>query len=149
MKRKELEEKACHLGVIGWSSRGGNVEIKRWDNVDSKRERRPLWNTDRAQAPGSATHGADLAARYPEAVLSRLDGPSPPTNLDAAGFITPINRTHPYPHNQDAHDGPRLQSGRKARERREGSKERSLLVENLSLRSFDLQASKQNEVVAA
>ena len=72
MKRKELEEKACHLGVIGWSSRGGNVEIKRWDNVDSKRERRPLWNTDRAQAPGSATHGADLAARYPEAVLSRL-----------------------------------------------------------------------------
>ena len=71
MKRKGLEEKACHLGVIGWSSRGGNVEIKRWDNVDSKRERRPLWNTDRAQAPGSATHGADLAARYPEAVLSR------------------------------------------------------------------------------
>ena len=70
MKRKKLEEKACHLGVIGWSSRGGNVEIKRWDNVDSKRERRPLWNTDRAQAPGSATHGADLAARYPEAVLS-------------------------------------------------------------------------------
>ena len=49
----------------------GNVEIETVViSVDSKRERRPLWNTDRAQAPGSATHGADLAARYPEAVLS-------------------------------------------------------------------------------
>ena len=67
-----MEEKACHLGVIGWSSRGENVEIETVViSVDSKRGRRPLWNTDRAQAPGSATHGADPAARYPEAVLSR------------------------------------------------------------------------------
>ena len=66
----DWKRKRVNPGVIGWSSRGGNVEIKRWDNVDSKRERRPLWNTDRAQAPGSATHGADLAARYPEASVS-------------------------------------------------------------------------------
>ena len=59
------------------------------------------------------------------------------------------NRAHIPTPSQDAQDGPRLHSGRKARERRVGSKERSLLVEDLSLRSFDLQASKQNEVVAA